>query len=134
MSRSRSKRKSTPDYNASLKTGDNFGRVFVSMVRCPGFLSLSLPARQLYVILRVHAASSENRKCIYMHEKETGQGYNYDNFIFPPAHQALYGYKDRSNVKKYMDELIKAGFICKVEDNHHRFAATVYAFASGWKG
>ncbi len=129
-----SKRKNTPDYNASLKPGgDNFGRVFVSMVRCPGFLALSLPARQLYVILRAHAASAENRKCIYQHAKETGQDYDYDNFIFPPAHQALYGYKDRANVRRYMSELIAAGFIRKVEDNRHRFTATVYEFSTGWK-
>ena len=89
MSRSRSKRKSTPDYNASLNpNGDKFGRIFVTMVRDPGFLALSLPARQLYVILRAHAASAENRKCIYQHEKERGKGYDSDNFIFPPAHQA----------------------------------------------
>ena len=129
-----SKRNSSPDPNASLKpNGDKFGRIFVTMVRDPGFLALSLPARQLYVILRAHAASAENRKCIYQHEKETGQGYDYDNFIFPPAHQALYGYKDRANVRRYMSELIAAGFIRKVEDNRHRFTATVYAFSSGWK-
>ena len=129
-----SKRKSTPDYNASLNpNGDKFGRIFVTMARDPGFMSLSLPAFKLYTILRVHAASAENRKCMNLHGKETGQEYDYDNFIFPPSHQALYGYKDRTNVKKYMDELIKAGFIRKIEDNRHRFTATVYAFASGWK-
>ena len=122
------------DYKASLNPDrDSFGCVFVSMVRCPGFLALSLPARHLYMILRAHARSTENLRCIYQHNKDTGLNYEVDNFIFPPAHQALYGYKDRANVRRYMNELIAAGFIRKVEDNRHRFTATVYEFATGWK-
>lgn len=129
-----SKKNSTLDYNASLKPKeDKWGRIFVTMARDPGFMSLSLPAFKLYTILRVHAASKENCNCMKQHKIETGQEYDYGTFIFPPAHQALYGYKDRTNVKKYMNELIKAGFVRKVEDNRHRFKATVYAFSSGWK-
>lgn len=129
-----SRRKNPPDYNAS-KCGNHetFGRVYISMLRDPAFINLSLPARQLYTVLRGHATSSENRKFLYMHGTETGTEYTFDYFVFPPAHQVLYGYKDRANVRRYLQELLNAGFIRKVEDNRHRFTASVYRFAAEWK-
>ena len=128
------KKNSPPDYCGSMnKDKDRFGYVYVSMLTAPAYLGLSLPARQLYTILRAHFWSKANYDYLYKRALKAGVIYPDGCFIFPPSHQEAYGYKDRANVKKYMAELTAAGFIKKVEDNRYRFRPCVYQFAAGWK-
>ena len=113
---------------------DRFLLLYVSQIRSKAYTELSLSAKQLYIVMRVHAHSEEGRACLAMHGKETGIEYDPDIFfVFPASHQRLYGYKDRRNVEKYMRELNAAGFIKKVESNWNLRQVTVYQFVSDWK-
>ena len=114
---------------------DRFLLVYVSQIRSKAYTELSLSAKQLYIVMRVHAHSEEGRACLAMHGKETGIEYDPEiYFVFPASHQRLYGYKDRRNVDRYIKELERAGFIIRYEVNWNLRKVTVYKFVSDWKG
>lgn len=114
---------------------DRFVPLYVSQIRSKAYTELSISAKQLYIIMRVHAHSKEGRACLAMHGKETGIEYDPEiYFVFPASHQRLYGYTDRRNVDRYIKELERAGFIVRHEKNWNLRKVTVYKFVSDWKG
>ena len=114
---------------------DRFLLLYVSQIRSKAYTELSLSAKQLYIVMRVHAHSEEGRACLAMHGKETGIECDPEiYFVFPASHQRLYGYKDRRNVDRYIKELERAGFIIRYEVNWNLRKVTVYKFVSDWKG
>lgn len=113
---------------------DRFLLLYVSQIRSKAYTELSLSAKQLYIVMRVHAHSEEGRACLAMHGKETGIEYDPEiYFVFPASHQRMYGYKDRRNVDRYIKELERAGFIIRYEVNWNLRKVTVYKFVSDWK-
>ena len=130
------KKRSKADPTATMKDGDNFGMIYASLLRSKAFNRLSMPAKQLYVTLRVHANTKECRACMYKHAEAEGHENMYypeTCFVFPGKQAAAYGYTDRSNTGKYMKELERAGFIRKYENNSHRWKVTIYQFSGDWK-
>lgn len=120
------------DINASCEPFDTFGTTFDSMLTSEKYKELSLSAKHFYTVCRNQARSKRSRQCLYKFNKENGT--NYDertHFVFPAAHMVIYGY-DRSNGKKFLDELIENGFIIKVEKNNHRHKVNIYAFSNNW--
>ena len=134
MSRSKSKKNYSPDVFACLSNGDtSFGMVYHSMLQHESFIRLSNPAKLTYIYCRVQYASKIGMSCLHNHAEEDGATYPAGCFVFPAKHQREYGINDRSNFRKYMQELIDAGFIERYEDNKHRWKVTVYRFSQNWK-
>lgn len=130
------KKRTKADPTATMRYGDNFGMIYASLVRSEAFADLSGAARQLYMILRVHAQTKECKACMYKHAEAEGyEGMHYPEtcFVFPGKQAALYGYHDKANVARTMKELQRAGFIKKYEDNSHRWKVTIYQFSGDWK-
>lgn len=111
---------------------DTYGYLYSSLLKSSAFQNLSIGARLFYVTLRVHAKTSECRRCLSEHAKEENEFYPNQYFVFPASHEAYYGYK-RQNCTKYFKELKEAGFIRVVEQNKHRQKVNVYSFHNAWK-
>lgn len=123
-----------PDFNAS-KCGkhETFATIYDSMMKHEKFKNLSLAAKFLYIACRNQHTSRLGRECLYNHAKEHNITYPNNAFVFPAKHQKEYGFNDRSNVRRWMKELIEAGFIEIYENNKHRWKVNVYVFISKWK-
>ncbi len=131
---SRRKSKFEPDKTACIGNGEheNFGTIYESLVKSKQFQSLSMPAKLIYMYCRINARTSSGRACLFNHGNEEGMVYSDEEFVFPASQQAEYGLK-RTNTYRYMQELIKAGFIEVHEQNKHRHKVNVYRFSSQWK-
>ena len=122
-----------PDYCASCaETADTFSTVYQSMLESPQFQSLSLSGKYTYLLCRAQLTSRRGRSCLYNHAKEAGVAYPSNCFVFPAKHAELYGVQ-RSNLKRYLDELIDMGFIRRYEGNKQQWRVNVYQFSDKWK-
>lgn len=132
----RKKQKACIDINASkAKSGekDNYGTIYVSMLKSQAFQALSVNAQRLYMICRAQTNDVKGKACLYNHNNERGTHYASPKyFVFPASHLHEYGL-DRRNSAKYFTELENAGFIEKKENNKHAFKVNVYCFSDKWK-
>ena len=121
------------DIFASSKKTDYFGTIFDSMCRSKDYKDLSLGAKHFYTLCRVQARSKAGRACLYAHSKEFNNTYDAERyFVFPAKHQEAYGVL-RQNGNRYLQELERAGFIEKVEQNNHIKKVNVYRFSRKWQ-
>ena len=128
-----SRKKFIADYYASMcGEHETFGMIYESMLVSEKFKELSLSAKFVYCLCRSQATSKIGRQALYKHGEEFGIDYPENCFVFPAKHIRKYGL-DRSNVSKYMTELIKAGFIKKYENNKYCWKVNVYQFSANWK-
>ena len=126
------RKKKWRDLKASLGDADTFGTLYVSMCKSKAYQNLSLGAKHLYDMCRVHSTSKECKQCLYKHGEEYGITYSEYDFVFPAAHLAEYGI-DRRNAVRYFNELEAAGFIVKKEKNKPMKKVNVYSFSDKWK-
>lgn len=123
-----------PDKFASKEGNhESFGTVYHSMVTDDKFKKLSNMAKEVYFYCRIQLTSKESRECLFNHGKEQDITYGDGCFVFPSKHQQGYGFMDRGNFSGWMQELINAGFIERVEHNKHRRKVNVYRFSTRWK-
>lgn len=115
---------------------EKYFMMYESMMKHPSYINLSNTAKNLYNVCRTQARSKQGRSCLYKYGKaEHGEEWIYNNsyFVLPAKHQKEYGLNNRSNVSKYIKELIDAGFIKCVEKNKHRHKVNVYQFCTDWR-
>lgn len=123
-----------PDYFASkCGTHETFATVYDSMLTSEQFKRLSPTAKYLYVACRNQLTSKRGRETLFNHGKEFEIVYPDNCFVFPAKHLKEYGFTDRSNGTKYLNELEQAGFIRKYECNKHCKKVNVYQFTSKWR-
>lgn len=129
------KRKTYYDSNAAKDPeGDTYGALFASMMKDSKFQHLSWPARELYTLCRVQAQTKKGIACLAKYNLDKGKEYDIPRcFVFPATHQKEYGLNPR-NTTRYFNELIKAGFIERVEANKYTREVNVYSFSPKWKG
>ena len=135
MSKSKSHKYDTYiDLNACIKGKYNsYGTMFESMCESKAFQNLSASAKNLYMLCRVQAHTNKGKSCLYKHKSENGFEYNHEkDFVFPASHLIRFGV-DRSNARKIFNELIKAGFLTKREENNKIHKVNVYSFSDKWK-
>lgn len=125
------KRKNYVDDFASMGKNDTFGMIYEGMVLSKAYKKLPIGAKHFYTLCRVQAQSKRGKSCLWKHGQEYGITYNKNDFVFPSSHLALYGI-DRANAKRYFDDLEKAGFIVKKENNKVRWRTNVYSFSDKW--
>lgn len=123
-----------PDMYAS-KGGshETFGIIYDSLLTDERFRNLSVTARYVYCCCRNQIMSNRSKRMLYQHGKKHNRTYSDNTFVFPARDQVEYGFPDRSNFAKYMNELKDAGFIDKLEDNKARMKPNVYRFSERWK-
>ena len=129
---SKPKKKYEQDYFASIDQKDYFAKFYEGMAKSKAYINLSLSAKYIYLLCRVHQCSTEGRRVLYKHAEAEGRKYPSNAFVFPSSHFKLYGV-DRSNASKVLKELVTAGFIDLIEQNAHRHKPNVYAFSRRWK-
>ena len=124
---------------ARRSSSDTFGTLYEVMFTDPAFLELSNPAKLLYLACRCHATSKRAIQCLYNFLSSEGKTpYPFEDarygmqFVFPESHLKLYGFS-RQHAAKYFKELVKAGFLDKVESNGHRFKMNLWEFSDRWK-
>ena len=127
------KKQYKPDIYASTGNRDTFAMIYHGLITSDAFQSLTCGEKMFYVICKIQSKSRRGLECLYKHGKEEGVQYNTDqDFVFPAEHMKEYGY-DRSNGGKYLNALIKKGFIKRKEQNKHRYKVNVYSFTDEWK-
>ena len=125
--------KKNRDIMASLNDSDrSFTRIYPGLIRSRAYHSLSLGAKQFYLLCRVQACSKEGRAVLYRHGKEFGVEYDTNCFVFPASHLETFGIR-RQNSTKYFHELEEKGFVDRVENNKHMKKVNVYRFSARWK-
>lgn len=132
-----SKKTFKPDYFASLGMDnegkvDTFAMIYNTMLIHKNFVELSPSAKITYLYCRNQATNTKGRQCLYNHGQEFEREYTGNYFTFPAKHAEAYGMK-RQNLNKYLNELIKKGFIEKVESNKNQQKVNIYKFSSKWK-
>ena len=121
------------DRNASINDKDFFGTVYDGMMQSQAYRSLSIGARQFYVLCRVQAQSTHGTASLYQHGQRYNREYNKNvDFVFPEKHLMLYGMK-RQNAHRYFIELVNSGFITIREQNQKQKMPNVYSFSDKWK-
>ena len=128
------KKEFKPDYYASVGgSHETFGIVYDSLLTDKRFKNLSITARYIYCCCRNQVMSNRSKRMLYQHGKKYNRTYDENTFVFPARDQVEYGFMDRSNFAKYMNELKDAGFIDKIEDNKAMMKPNVYRFSDRWK-
>lgn len=111
---------------------DNFGMLYVSMLKTPVYQALSNYAKAVYTACRVHASSESGRRALYVHAQAEGVEYSNQAFVFTRLQLHEYGLDER-NVKRAFSELMEKGFIELLENNKYRQKPNVYKFSVNWK-
>ena len=121
------------DTTAYCIANDAFAPVYNSLLMHPNFMRLKPAVRYMYICCRVQSHTKDGRACLFKHSQDTYTQYNAEQFfVFPAKHMLKYGV-DRSNGRKWIAELIQAGFIEEIEQNKHRYKVNVYRFSDAWK-
>ena len=127
-------KKTTPkaDPTASTDPYGTFAMVYETMLLHPSFQKLSPGAKNYYLLCRAQATSKKGRACLYKHGDAEGKTYSENCFVFPSAHQKRFGVH-RGNGRRYMNNLIEAGFVECIEMNQYRHKPNVFRFSTKWK-
>ncbi len=127
------KKKTNPDFNACVGNHDNFGMIYVGMLKHEAFKKLTAGEKLFYVYCRVHAMSERSRQRLYTHGATYNREYNYKtDFVFTNSMQKEYGL-DPGNSSGYFHSLAEKGFIEIKENNARQKICNVYSFCDKWK-
>ena len=129
------KQKFKADYYASAaKDGkDNYGTIFVSMLKHENFNAMTPSAQILYCKCRANSQDNEAKRTLYGLAQKFKLGIVLPNWFTLTTSQAKEFHVKPSNKSRYLKELEQAGFIETVLNNYKTRQANVYAFADGWK-
>ena len=154
----RRRRTNIPPFLYDDETEGKFVMLVPELYESKAFQALSHAARNFYVLLAAHAASAEQRQCLYqtlsayndilqlgMNKEDLRVAVNGDTrrnifstlFVIPEKHLKRYGYSSQY-ANKLKNELIDAGFMCVKYGGKGRYTGwaqntTVYGFSMTWK-
>lgn len=105
--------------------------MFVELFKNPKFYSLSQGAQNLWLRCYCECRGYSGRSVLDKYGEQEGKNYPQHYFTFPEAHFETYGIP-RNSARRWLRELIDAGFIEVIERNGHRRKVNVYAFTDKW--
>lgn len=147
---SRKKKSRLPPWLYEDNPESSFGLITSDLLRSKQFQGLSLPAKNLLIVLIAHARTRPAQQCAFLalqdyfialgeQESTAKQDAAYlvhtegRAFVFPAKHYSEYGF-DRRTVCKYMKEIREKGFVDLKIGGKNQYSPNVYLFSTKWKG
>lgn len=136
------KKKRQRDTTASTKDNDKFIMLYNSLLTSKAYQELTPTAKVVYLYCRNQASCERGRANLYKYAEREAEIFQDNNliakymsgkyFTMPEKHtKEVYGMA-KSNMKRYLDELIKHGFIKRIKSNEKTWKQNLYCFSDEW--